>query len=217
MVNTNKIQLGKYFPRKLRGIAILTFLLIIVLQGCITSQKMMDAVHGHYYQYKFSMRQSDSRKKAQWENRGVKLLLAPDYNRINFSLENHSGAPVEIIWTQSSMVQLNDSSAVIHGGISLSSNPRAQAPSVIANGQSLQDFILPLLLIEINGKTLSIRDLYPEKDDELSEKNDWIMHLIGQDLFKLYLVLKINGQQQQLAFTFYPVEIMRGAHSFKNK
>ena len=217
MVNTNKIQLGKYLPRKLRGIAILTFLLIIVLQGCITSQKMMDAVHGHYYQYKFSMRQSDSRKKAQWENRGVKLLLAPDYNRINFSLENHSGSPVEIIWTQSSMVQLNDSSAVIHGGISLSSNPRAQAPSVIANGQSLQDFILPLLLIEINGKTLSIRDLYPEKDDELSEKNDWIMHLIGQDLFKLYLVLKINGQQQQLAFTFYPVEIMRGAHSFKNK
>ncbi|GAB3353038.1 hypothetical protein GCM10027566_12950 [Arachidicoccus ginsenosidivorans] len=178
---------------------------------------MIDAVHGHYYQYKFSMRQSDSRKKALWENRGVKLLLVPDYNRINFSLENHSGAPVEIIWTQSSMVQLNDSSAVIHGGISLNSNPRAQAPSVIANGQSLQDFILPLLLIEINGKTLSIRDLYPEKDDELSEKNDWIMHLIGQDLFKLYLVLKINGQQQQLAFTFYPVEIMRGAHSFKNK
>jgi hypothetical protein len=196
---------------------VITFLLIFVLQGCITSQKMMDAVHGHYYQYKFSMRQSDSRKKALWENRGVKLLLVPDYNRINFSLENHSGAPVEIIWTQSSMVQLNDSSAVIHGGISLSSNPRAQAPSVIANGQSLQDFILPLLLIEINGKTLSIRDLYPEKDDELSEKNDWIMHLIGQDLFKLYLVLKINGQQQQLAFTFYPVEIMRGAHSFKNK
>lgn len=217
MVNRNKIQLVKYLPRKLRGTAVITFLLIFVLQGCITSQKMMDAVHGHYYQYKFSMRQSDSRKKALWENRGVKLLLVPDYNRINFSLENHSGAPVEIIWTQSSMVQLNDSSAVIHGGISLSSNPRAQAPSVIANGQSLQDFILPLLLIEINGKTLSIRDLYPEKDDELSEKNDWIMHLIGQDLFKLYLVLKINGQQQQLAFTFYPVEIMRGAHSFKNK
>jgi len=216
MAKKDRLQLLKQPGGNLSLMATL-LLLIFVFQGCITSQKMMDAVHGHYYQYKFSMRESDSRKKAEWEKQGVKLLLVPDYNRINFSLENHSDGPVEIIWTKSSMVQLNDSSAVIHGGISLSSNPRAQAPSVIAKGQHLQDFILPLLLIQINDKTLSIRDLYPEKDDELSEKNDWIMHLIGQDLFKLYLVVKINGQENHLAFTFYPVEIMRGAHSFKNK
>jgi len=197
------------------------FLLVLagalMQQGCITTQKMMDAVHGQYYQYKFSMRESNSRKKAVWENDGVEIRFVPDYNRINFSVVNHSHGPVEILWTKSSMVQENDSSAVIHGGVSLGSNPRAQASSVIAQGKNLQDFILPLLLIEINGQKLSVRDLYPEKDDELSVKNDWIMHLIGQDLFKLYLTIKANGQQQKLQFTFYPIEIMRGAHSFKNQ
>lgn len=186
-------------------------------QSCISSQKMMEAVHGHYYQYKFSMRESDVRKKAVWDKNGVKLIFTPAYNRINLSVENKSHGPVEILWHKSSMVQENDSSAVIHGGVSLSSDPQKQPVSAIDAGQSLQDFILPLLLIEIGDKQLSIRDLYPEKDDELSEKNDWIMHLIGQDLFRLHLVLKINGQQQVLTFHFYPIEIMRGAHSFKNK
>lgn len=186
-------------------------------QGCITSQKMMDAVHGQYYQYKFSMRESDSRKKAIWDKSGVEISFVPDFNRINLSVVNHSEGPVEILWTKSSMVQENDSSAIIHGGVSLGSNPRIQAPSVIEKGKNLQDFILPLLLIKINGQQLSIRDLYPEKDDDLSVKNDWIMHLIGQDLFKLYLTIKVRGVEQKLLFTFYPIEIMRGAHSFKNQ
>ncbi|SDZ87051.1 hypothetical protein SAMN05192529_10365 [Arachidicoccus rhizosphaerae] len=189
----------------------------IVQQGCITSQKMMDAVHGQYYQYKFSMRESNSRKKAVWQKDGVQIIFSPDYNRINFSVINHSERPVEIIWTKSAMVQQSDSSAIIHGGISLSSNPRIQPSSVIAKGKNLQDFILPLLLINVNGQKLSIRDIYPEKDDELSVKNDWIMHLIGQDLFKLYLTIKINDQEGKLPFTFYPIEIMRGAHSFKKQ
>jgi len=217
MIKINRVNLNEYLAGLMKGPVIIILLLLLVSQSCITSQKMMEAAHGQYYQYKFSMRESDSRKRAEWEKDGVKLVLSPDYNRINFSLENHSGAPVEIMWTKSSMVQLNDSSSVIHGGVSLSSNPRSQVPSLVDNGQSLQDFILPLLLIQINGKTLSIRDLYPEKDDELSKKNDWIMHLIGQDLFKLYLVIKINGQESKQVFTFYPVEIMRGTHSFKNR
>lgn len=212
----DRLHLMKSSKKSLKLFIELAVLMSFIFQGCITSQKMIDAVHGHYYQYKFSMRESGSRKKAIWEKDGIKLNLMPSYNRINFSLENHSGKPAEIIWVKSSMVQSNDSSAVIHGGVSLSSNPRAQAPSVIENGKTLQDFILPLLLINVEGKQLSIRDLYPEKDDELSVKNDWIMHLIGQELFKLYLVIKIDETERHLSFTFYPVEIIRGAHSFKN-
>ena len=114
------------------------------------------------------------------------------------------------------MVQDYDSSVVIHSGVSLNADPQKQVPSVVAPGNSLQDFIVPLLLIDVNDKHLAIRDLYPEKDDSLSVKNDWIMHLIGQDLFRLYLRLKINGKMEQPVFHFYPVEISRGGHSFKN-
>lgn len=209
----------EFFNRRRKGsikyLWIPAFIYSLLMQGCISSQRMIEAVHGHYYQYKFSMRESDSRKKAIWDKNGVKMTFTPVYNRINFSLENKSGSPVEILWNKSSMVQENDSSAIIHGGVTLNSDPGKQPPSRIVENQSLQDFILPLLLIEIKDRHLSIRDLYPEKDDELSEKNDWIMHLIGQNLFRLHLVLKINGKQQQVTLNFYPIEIMRGAHSFK--
>lgn len=187
-----------------------------MMQGCISSKRMMEAVHGHYYAYKFSMRESDSRKKAEWEKDGVKLVFTPVYNRVNFSIENKSEGDVEILWNKSSMVQQNDSSAVIHGGVSLNDDPKKQSSSLISRGESLQDFILPLLLIEIKEKNLSIRDLYPEKDDTLSVKNDWIMHLIGQDLFRLHLAIKVNGIQRMIALNFYPIEITRGAHSFKD-
>ena len=197
-------------------LTILVVVLGMIAQGCISSKRMMEAVHGHYYEYKFSMREANSRKKAVWEKDGIKLSFTPVYNRINFSLENKSAQPVEVLWHKSSMVQENDSSAIIHGGVSLSADPKKQLPSVIEKGKSLNDFILPLLLIEIQDRKLSIRDLYPEKDDELSEKNDWIMHLIGQDLFRLHLVIKMGGTEQDLTLNFYPIEITRGAHSFKS-
>ena len=177
---------------------------------------MLEAVHGHYYAYKFSMREANSRKKAQWEQDGLKIEFSPVYNRLNFSLENKTGKPVRIFWNKSSMVQEYDSSAIIHGGVSLDTDPQKQSVTLVKNGDRINDFILPLLLIQVKENKLSLRDLYPEKDDELSVKNDWIMHLIGRDLFRLHLIVDSKGKEHDLTFHFYPIEITRGAHSFKN-
>ena len=175
----------------------------------------MTAINSPYYQYKFSMRESNTRKKAIWQEKDVKFEFTPDYNRIHLKVENDSKTPVEILWGKTGLVKGSDSSAVIHQGASLNSDPKNQAPSVITQGTTYEDFILPLLLIDIDSSRLSLRDLYPEKDDSLSVKTDWIMHQIGQVLFRLTLVAKINGVEKAIPFNFYPIEIMRGPKSFK--
>ena len=190
-------------------------LICITLSGCINTQKMMSAINSPYYKYKFSMRESNTRKKAIWQDKGVRFEFIPDYNRIYFTVENKSSAPVEILWGKTGLVKGSDSSAVIHQGASLSSDPKNQTPSVILEGATYKDFILPLLLIDVNSNTMSIRDLYPEKDDSLSIKTDWIMHQIGQVLFRLTLVVKIRGEEKSIPLNFYPIEIMRGPKSFK--
>ena len=162
------------------------------------------------------MKESDTRKKAIIEDSGVKFSFEPDYNRINLTVENKSKSTVEILWAKTGMVKGSDSSAVIHQGASLSADPKQQAASVIAAGDTYQDFILPLLLIDIDSSRMSVRDLYPEKDDSLSVKSDWIMHQIGQVIFRLHLVVKINGEEKVHSLNFYPIEIMRGTRSFKN-
>lgn len=189
---------------------------IFTVQSCITSQRMMDNINGHYYKYTFAVREATTHKKTtQFEHNNFMLHFDPAYNRVNFDLTNTGADPIEILWDQTSLVVAADSSQVIHGGVALSSSRSATAPTIVASHQTLKDFILPLELIQTVDGHQTISDIYPEKDDSLSVKNDWIMRLIGQDLFTIHLALRIKGKAYNFPFHFYPIVMQRGAKSFK--
>jgi len=51
--------------------------------------------------------------------------------------------------------------------------------------------------------------MYPDHDEEQSEETDWIMGLLGVDIFKLYLPVAISGDTTTYKSTFYPIEMER--------
>lgn len=190
--------------------------LIAALPACITSQRMMDNINGHYYKYTFAVREATTRKKsADFEKDGFFLHFDPQYNRVNFDFKNKSNAPISIVWSKTLIITNSDSSGVLHAGIPLSDRFVNMPPTVVAAGASYSDFILPLDLIQKEGDHQTIKDIYAEKDDALSVNTDWIMGQIGRDIFAVQFTLQIDGHQQVLPFHFYPIVMQRGAKSFK--
>lgn len=197
-------------------ILVLSCLLYCGLPACITSQKMMDNINGHYYKYTFAVREATTRKKTtNFENKYMQVHFDPAYHRVNFDLKNLSDQPIEIIWSETVIQTSSDSSHIIHTGIPVSQSANAIAPTKVAPGQTIQDFLLPVDLIHKKDGVNTIEDIYPEKDDSLSVKNDWIMQQIGQNLFIVYLAMRVKGQKEILRFRFYPIIMQRGASSFK--
>lgn len=191
--------------------------MVFGLSACITSQRMMDNINGHYYKYTFAVREATTRKKtAIYDNGQFSVQFDPEYNRINFDLKNESTSELSILWDQTRLINDQDSSRVIHNGVRPGQGlTAAVAPTVIAPGTTLKDFILPLNLIRTVNNQQTIGDIYPEKDDSLSLQNDWMMGQIGQDLFALQLTVMVDGKVLHLPFHFYPIVLQRGAKSFK--
>lgn len=186
------------------------------LPACITSQKMMDNINGHYYKYTFAVREATTRKKTtNFENKYLHVHFDPAYNRVNFDLKNLSNQPVEIIWSETVIQTSEDSSHIVHSGVPISQPASEMPPTVVSSGQTIQDFLLPVDLIHQKEGVNTIEDIYPAQDDSLSVKNDWIMQQIGENLFIVYLAVRINGQKKILRFRFYPIVMQRGASSFK--
>lgn len=185
--------------------------------SCMSSQQMMDRLNGHFYKYTFAIREATTRKKSTtYNNNAFTITFDPEYSRVNFKIANHTSSSIKIIWDETYIKVQDDSSKVIHANIPYSTKNNTLQPSEIEAGSSLQDIIIPVDYIKNeNGKWVE-RNFYPETDQSNSQNTDWIMGLLGVDVFKLYLPIQINEQTQVYTFTFYPIEMEKGAKSFKH-
>lgn len=203
--------------RKALCLLLIGSFLAATFSSCMSSQQMIDRLNGHFYKYIFAIRETTTRKKSTtYTNTSFTITFDPEYSRINFTITNHTQSSIKIIWNETYIKVQDDSSKVIHAEIPYSAKNKALQPSEIKAGGVLQDIIIPTDYIKNeNGKWIE-RNFYPETDQSNSQNTDWIMGLLGVDVFKLYLPIQINRQTQVYTFTFYPIEMEKGAKSFKH-
>jgi hypothetical protein len=175
---------------------------------------MMAAMYGHLYKYTFAVRErTTSRPSATFANKIFTLNFVPQYIRVNYSISNTSAAPIRIIWDKAYIVVNDDSSKVIPSTMPLEEKDTVPQPSEIGAGQRFEGFITPVDYIKNMDGKWTATEIYPSRDQGNSTQTDWIMGLIGVDIFKLYLPVESNGQIHIYPFTFYPVEMERSATS----
>lgn len=190
----------------------MVFCIIIAsaLSACIASQSMMAAMNGHFYKYEFAIREHTTRKPtAAYADKIFTVNFIPQYIDVHYQISNNSPAPIRIIWDKAYIVIHSDSSKIAFVPFTAFATP----PSEIAARQSIEGNIAPADYIKnIDGKWTAT-EIYPGSDQDNSEQTDWIMGLLGVNIFKLYLPVESNGQIQIYPFTFYPIEIERSAVS----
>jgi len=194
-------------------IGILVVGLSCILQSCI-STRMAQAINAHYYKYSFALRERTSRKApCTFSNDIFSIAFEPQFIRVNYSVTNLSNAPVTVLWDKTYLVVHNDSSKIIPSAIAPGDADITPPPAEIQAGKSLQGFITPIDYIKNTGQNWIVTEFYPSHDDTLAPATDWIMGLIGVDIFKLYIPITANGQTKTYKFTFYPNEMEKSAVS----
>ncbi|ANI87974.1 hypothetical protein A9P82_00760 [Arachidicoccus ginsenosidimutans] len=179
---------------------------------------MIAAMNGHCYKYKFSIREHSSRKHpTTYSNNIFTASFTPEYIRVNYNIVNNSSSSIKIIWDKAYIVVQGDSSKVIPSTVSFENKDLPVPHSEMRAGQALEGFITPVDYIKNNGNKWLATDFYPEHDQSNSENTDWIMGLLGVDIFKLYLPVASNGKTEIYKFTFYPVEMEKSATSLEPK
>ncbi len=187
------------------------------MPACI-STKMAEAINGHFYKYTFAVREHTTRRPtATFANNIFSVNFNPQYIHVGYDITNISARPIQIIWDKAYIVIHNDSSKVITSSIALENADESPSPSEIQTGQALQGFVTPIDYIKNTGDKWVVTSFYPGHDESNSEATDWIMGLIGVDIFKLYLPVAINGETKIYRFTFYPIEMEKSIISLEPK
>lgn len=195
---------------KISGVMIM---LSVALSSCI-STKMARAINAHYYKYTFALRERTARKaQCTFSNSDFSIAFEPQFIRVSYTVTNFSTAPVKILWDKTYLVVHNDSSKIIPSTIAPADADITPPPAEIQAGQSLQGFITPIDYIKNTGQSWVATEFYPSHDDSLAPVTDWIMGLIGVDIFKLYIPIVSGGQTKTYKFTFYPAEMEKSVTS----
>lgn len=112
-------------------------------------------------------------------------------NRIYMDIKNTDVYPVRVIWDQSTFTTADgQTSGVYHDKIAVAKARDPQAPTTIAPGSTLEDFVAPaaLLVIPPNGKSLTPQPLLTSAKDNRT--------------FVLNLAVEINGEIKMHDFAF---------------
>lgn len=184
-----------------------------ITQSCI-STKMAQAINAHYYKYTFALRERTSRKApCTFSNDIFSATFEPQFIHVNYAITNLSKTPIQILWDKTYLVVHSDSSKIIPSTIAPADADITPPPAEIQAGQTIQGFITPIDYIKNTGQRWISTEFYPSHDDSLAPKTDWIMGLIGVDIFKLYMPVVANGKTKTYKFTFYPIEMEKSAVS----
>ena len=175
---------------------------------------MAEAINAHYYKYSFALRERTSRKEpCTFSNSIFSIAFEPQFIRVKYTITNFSKAPVQILWDKAYLVVHDDSSKIIPSTIAPEDADITPPPAEIQAGQTLQGFVTPIDYIKNTGQSWVATEFYPSHDDSLAPKTDWIMGLIGVDIFKLYIPVIENGETKTYKYTFYPIEMEKSAVS----
>ncbi|MFT4205230.1 MAG: hypothetical protein QM610_15105 [Chitinophagaceae bacterium] len=189
--------------------------LLGLLSSCITSNKTMEKDLGHYYVYKFGIRESKKNwKKAAFQDDVIAINFTPDYNHIAFELVNTSSENMTVDWNKVVFQENDVKSNVLLWGSDLSQKEQMQPVNTLKPGQGIRNGLIPRELVEYAPKDsladkngFVIHQMYPDYDRNDEKESFVIMGLLGADLFKLTIPVTIKNQTLNYTFTFVPVEI----------
>ncbi len=189
--------------------------LILFLQSCITSNVTMEKDLGHFYVYKFGIKENKKNwKKPEFKDDIVSLEFVPNYNNIAITLINESSEIITVDWNKVMFEENDIKSNVLVWGSDLSKKYEVLPVNVLKPGQAIRTGIIPTELVEYLPKDsladkngFVIHQMYPDYDRKDQSESFIIMGLLGAELFKLTIPVIIHNETIPYVFTFVPVEI----------
>lgn len=189
-------------------------ILIVWLSGCVSNRALHESM-GHYYVYKFGLRENEKTKNwknTHFNNDSIDVVFYPDYNRILFEIKNISHQPMSILWDSVRLNSEDYTSKIMLSGTPFAKAGQSLSPATIAPQQSYKDYLLPVELIYKDGKNENgwkVADIYPVFDNKSESESDKIMGQFNQNIMTLTMPIVFNGKMVRYHFTFFPVEIER--------
>lgn len=125
----------------------------------------------------------------------LSIVMVDKIDRIAFNLENKSGNSLKIEWDEASFIGLdNTASRVFHSGVKYSDKGLSMPASVIPNGATLDDVILPTNLTSYSGGDWKSSTLIPRREIYDESK-------IGMNI-KVLLPISLKGVIYEYTFIF---------------
>ena len=94
----------------------------------------------------------------------ISIVIDHNESEFNFSILNLSDNTLKIIWDEAAFVGVDGStSKVIHSGIKYNDREKAQIPSIIVKGSSLEDIVVPVNNIVLSNNTWDTLPMYLHK------------------------------------------------------
>lgn len=193
----------------------------IIFSSCFSSHEAMQNHLGHYYIYKFGIKENKKNwKKSVFNDDLVSIDFSPNYNNIGIQIVNESSEIITVDWNKVTFEENDIKSNVLVWGSDLSKKYEVLPVNILKPGQAIRTGILPTELIDYAPKDsladkngYVVHQMYPDYD-RLDEKESFIiMGLLGAELFKLSIPITVRDQVVNYTFTFVPVEIERVSNS----
>lgn len=189
----------------------------MVFTGCITTHESVQAHLGHYYLYKFGIKENKGNwKKPEFQDDMISIDFSPNYNTIGMQIVNQSAEIITIDWNNVTFEENDIKSHVLVWGSDFGKKTERMPISVLKPGQGIRTGIVPIDMIDYAPKDSTadkngyvVHQMYPDFD-RLDDKESYIiMGLLGAELFKIKMPIVTNRQKIDYNFTFSPVEIER--------
>ncbi|WP_447640080.1 MULTISPECIES: hypothetical protein [Chitinophagaceae] len=185
------------------------------LSGCISSRESMQKDLGHFYVYKFGVKENKKNwKKAAFKDDIIDISFSPNYNNIGLQLINNSSEIITIDWNRATFQENDIKSRVLVWGSDLAKKYEVLPVNVLKPGQGIRSGIIPAELVayapkdslaDANGYV--VHQMYPDYDGMDEKESFTIMGLLGTELFQLHIPIIIKDQTISYTFTFVPIEI----------
>lgn len=125
----------------------------------------------------------------------LSIIMVDKIDRIAFNLENKSGNSLKIEWDEASFIGIdNKASRVFHSGVKYSDKELSMPATIIPNGTSLDDVILPTNLTSYSGGDWHSSTLIPKRGMYDETK-------IGK-IIKVLLPISVKGVINEYTFIF---------------
>jgi hypothetical protein len=105
---------------------------------------MMARLKGHFYKYKFAIREASKRKTATFYCNTFSVSFTPDFIRVDYHLHNQRAHHLTIIWHKAYIVIHTDSSKLITSKVPLQKKNEPVPPLMIQPGKDAEGFVIPI-------------------------------------------------------------------------
>lgn len=146
--------------------------------------------------------QDKSVTKYSYVDNYISIIWIATETGFNFSLENKSGNSLKVEWDESSYIDINNSpSRIFHNGIKYVDREKSQAPTVVPNETTLEDFILPSNLTDYKEKSFYSTNKEWISDPLIKNPDIYREELVGKTV-KVLLPISVKGVINEYTYIF---------------